>query len=29
MKQQWMPPIPIQTLFKQLREGQEFEKEGK
>ena len=28
MKTQWMPPTPIETLFKQLKEGKEFAEEG-
>ena len=28
MKAQWIPPTPIETLFKQLKEGKEFAEEG-
>ena len=28
MKTQWNPPTPIETLFKQLEEGQAFAAEG-
>ena len=29
MKQQWAPPTPIETLFKQLKDGQAFAASGK
>ena len=29
MKQQWAPPTPIETLFKQLKDGQDFAASGK